>query len=95
MSHQWCKDHVDSSLNEVVAVFATNTLISDRAEDVAFGPLALDEASLLGIVERLKDLVLSLTFNGPLFIDSASIGKKMYEHNLSGRQLQSVMKKIC
>lgn len=94
LSHQWCEDHVDLPLSQVVAVFATDVLVSDRAEDIAFGPLALDEAALLGIVERLKQLVLSLAFNGPLFTDPTAIGKKMQELNLSGRQLQSVMKKV-
>lgn len=94
LSHKWCAEHVDASMDQVVAVFASNVSVADRAEDIAFGPLAIDEAALLDTIERLKQLVLVLTFSGPLFTDPAAIEKKVKELGLSGRQLSSVMKKV-
>jgi hypothetical protein len=72
-----------------VAVFATNVSSSDRPEDLSFGPKLLSEKSLIEIVEGLRKLVLSLTFDGPLFTGAATVVKKLNELGLTGRGVLS------
>jgi hypothetical protein len=87
LSMTWCEEALTSGTPKPAAVFATNVSSADRAEDVSFGPKLLSEKSLMEIVEGLRKLVLSLTFDGPLFTDPATVGKKLNELGISGRAI--------
>lgn len=87
LSMKWCEEALASGTPSPVATFATNVASADRAEDVSFGPRLLNEQSLMEIVEGLRKLVLSLTFDGPLFTDPATVGKKLNELGISGRAI--------
>lgn len=52
---------------KAVPVFATNVTAVDRPEDVAFGPSLMPEVVLMDMVDRLRKVLMSLTFDGPLF----------------------------
>lgn len=89
LSTQWCDEQLGGATPKAVPVFATNVTTADRAEDVAFGPRLLNEAALMDIVERLRKLVLSLTYDGPLFTDAATVAKKLNELGISGAAILS------
>ena len=87
LSLTWCEQAVDAAGATVLPVFATNVTSSDRAEDVAFGPLLLNEAQLLDLCSRLRQLVVGLSYHGPLFSESALVGKRLTELQLTGTQV--------
>ena len=62
-----------------VLVFATNVTSADRAEDIAFGPRLLAEAVLMDIVDRRPKVLMSLTYDGPLFTDPGTVAAKLRE----------------
>lgn len=84
LSLRWCQEQLASGTPTPLPVFATNVTAADRLEDIAFGPRALPEAALMDLVDRLRKVVLSLIFNGPLFTDPATVGKKLAEQGLNG-----------
>ena len=84
LSTQWCDEQLAAGTPKPVPVFASNVTASDRPEDVAFGPRMLNEAALVDLVDRLRKVVLSLTYDGPLFTDPATVGKKLAEQCLNG-----------
>lgn len=94
LSQKWCIETIEAGTFEPQAVFATNVQTADRAEDISFGPKLLAESSVFDIIERLRNLILSLTFDGPLFTDPPSVGKKLSELGLTGQQILSRMPKI-
>ncbi|MDR6740988.1 hypothetical protein J2X56_003012 [Herbaspirillum sp. 1173] len=87
LSLQWCHQFVDIPANAIFPIFVTNVTQADRKEDVAFAPVVLTEELVFGICDRLRQLVVGLSFDGPLFTDPAAIGQRMKELNLGGRQI--------
>lgn len=83
----WCKDALAAGTPDPMPIFVTNVTTADRGEDIAFGPRLLNEKTLMQIVEALRKLVLTLTYDGPLFTDPATVGKKLAELGLNGRQI--------
>ena len=87
LSHQWCEQHVAIEKTNVHPVFATNVFAAERAEDISFGPRLLDEATVLELVDGLRQLVMGLSFDGPLFGDPANVGKGLATRQLLGKQI--------
>ncbi|MGD7191105.1 helicase C-terminal domain-containing protein [Ralstonia pseudosolanacearum] len=87
LSTQWCDDSLAAGTPKPVPVFATNVATADRPEDIAFGPHLLNEEMLMTIVENLRKVLLSLTYDGPLFTDPATVAKRLSEVNLTGAQI--------
>lgn len=83
-SAQWCDEQLAAGTPKPAPVFATNVTEADRAEDIAFGPQMLDEAAVIDLLDRLRKVVISLTYDGPLFTDPATVGKKLSEQGLNG-----------
>lgn len=93
LSLQWCEQFVDMPAKDVHPVFATNISTADRKEDMSFGPLILNEDLLFAIVERLRQVVVGLSFDGPLFTDPMTVGKALNVHSLGGRQVLGMLGK--
>jgi hypothetical protein len=87
LSHQWCADHTDLDTNKVHATFATGVLAADRKEDVSFGPRVLDGGAAVNLIERLRGMIVGLSFEGPLFSDHALVSKKLSEAGLTAKQV--------
>lgn len=87
LSLTWCDEALAAGTAKPMAVFATNVSQADRPEDIAFGPKLLGEAAALRLLDGLEKLVLSLTFDGPLFTDPGTVAKKLNELGLSGRAI--------
>lgn len=94
LSIEWSKELVDMPEKGIVPVFVTNTTVADRDEDVAFGPVLLNESLLFDLVGRLKKLILGLSFDGALFNDPPTVGKALAANGLSGRQIVSSLKRM-
>jgi hypothetical protein len=92
LSHQWCEKHVEIEKSDVHAVFATNVAAAERAEDISFQPRLLDEATVLELVDGLRQLVMGLSFDGPLFGDPANVGKGLATRQLLGTQILGRLK---
>jgi tetratricopeptide (TPR) repeat protein len=92
LSHQWCEQHVAMDKAKILPVFATNTTTAERAEDIAFGPRLMDEVTVFGMVDALRQLVLGLSFDGPLFGDPANVGKALSTRGLLGKQIPNGLK---
>jgi len=84
MSMQWCSKQLASGIQKLVPVFATNVTTADRLEDIAFGPHILSETFLMDLIDRLRKVVLSLTYDGPLFTDPAIVRQKLAEQEVNG-----------
>ena len=84
LSVQWCNEQITAGTRAPVPVFATNVTAADRAEDITFEPRVLLEASLMDLIDRLRKVVISLTYDGPLFTDPATVGKKLAEQGVNG-----------
>lgn len=87
LSANWCDEQLAAGTPKPVPVFATNVTTADRVEDVAFGPKLLNEATVIDLLERLRKVVLSLTYDGPLFTDPATVARKMAEQGLNGSSI--------
>lgn len=94
LSIEWCREQVELPEKGIVPVFVTNTTVADRGEDIAFGPVLLNEALLFDLVGRLKKLILGLSFDGALFNDPPAVGKALTANGLSGRQVVSSLIKL-
>jgi len=92
LSLQWCQQQVAISNADIHPVFATDTTTADRPEDVAFGPRLLNEATVFTIVEGLRQLVVGLSFDGPLFGDPAGVNKGLSSRELLGKQILQRLK---
>ena len=84
LSGNWCDEQLATGTPKPTLVFATNVSTSDRPEDIAFGPRLMTEAVLMDITDRLRRVVLSLTYNGPLFTDAATVATKLREQGVTG-----------
>lgn len=87
LSLEWCREQVELPGGVACGIFATNVTQADRPEDISFGPRLINQDLLMQLVERLRQLVLSLTFDGPLFTDPPAVGKKLAEMALTGKQI--------
>jgi hypothetical protein len=87
LSGTWCDEQLAVGTPKPVLAFATNVTEADRNEDIAFGPRLLTEAVLMDLVERLRKVVLSLTYDGPLFTDPATVARKLREQGVSGASI--------
>jgi hypothetical protein len=75
----------------VVAIFATNSRKFDRAEDSTFGPLFLTESDVLAIADRLKAMLASMSFDGPLFNDKMKIGQLLADYQLTPKAIRALL----
>lgn len=87
LSLQWCQQQVALNKTDIHPVLVTNSTSADRPEDVAFGPRLLSEATVFEIVDALRQLVMGLSFDGPLFGDPASVAKGISSRGLLGKQI--------
>jgi len=84
LSGEWCDVQLVAGTPKPALVFATNVNSADRQEDISFGPRLMTEAVIMDIVERLRRVVLSLTYDGPLFTDAATAASKIRDQGLTG-----------
>jgi hypothetical protein len=89
LSGNWCDAQLAANTPKPVLTFATNVTSADRAEDIAFGPRLLTEVVVMDVIERLRRVVLSLTYDGPLFTDPATADTKLREQGISGAAIVS------
>lgn len=89
LSARWCDEQLANGTPKPVPVFATNVTTADRAEDIAFGPRLLNEAALMDLLDRLRRVVLSLTYDGPLFTDHVTVARKLAEQGVNGAAIIS------
>lgn len=87
LSLRWCNDHTDLDADKVHAIFSTGVLTADRSEDISFGPRVLSESATVDLIERLRNMVVGLSFEGPLFTDHALVSKKLSEAGLTAKQI--------
>jgi hypothetical protein len=87
LSQQWCQTEVAGHHTKVVPIFVTDSVISDRDEDVSFNPLLMSEQQLMKRVESLRATILNLTFDGPLFDEPTKVQKSLSAVELLGGQL--------
>jgi len=91
LSRQWCVDQLGVPVETVVAIFATNSRKFDRAEDSTFGPLFLTESDVLAIADRLKAMLASMSFDGPLFNDKMKIGQLLADYQLTPKAIRALL----
>jgi hypothetical protein len=84
LSVPWCRQQVAVDKADIHPVFATDSTTSDRPEDVSFGPRLLTEATIFELPDALRQLVMGLSFDGPLFGDPASASKGLSSRGLLG-----------
>lgn len=94
LSLQWCHQFVDIAADSIYPIFVTNVTQADRKEDVAFLPTIMNEAMIFDICERLRQLVVGQSFDGPLFTDPAAIGRRLKELELGGKQILARTQKV-
>ena len=92
LSLQWCQQQVAINKADLHPVFATDSMGADRPEDVAFSPRLFNEAAIFEMVGALRQLVMGLSFDGPLFGDAATVGKGLSERGLLGKQILQRLK---
>ncbi len=92
LSAKWCDEQLAAGTPKPVPVFATDVTAADRAEDISFGPRLLDEATSIDLLDRLRRVVLSLTYDGPLFTDPATVAKKLAEQGINGATIISKLR---
>lgn len=84
LSGTWCDEQVVTGTPRPTPVFATNVTSADRPEDIAFGPRLMSEAVLMDIVDRLRGVLMSLTYHGPLFTDPGIVAAKLRDQGITG-----------
>ena len=89
LSGNWCEEQISSGTPKPALIFATNVTTADRSEDIAFGPRLMTETILMDVIERLRRVVLSLTYDGPLFTDAATVANKLREQGVTGAAILS------
>lgn len=87
LSLEWCREHVEAPEKGITPVFVTNSTKADRAEDISFGPMLMTEELVFSLLRDLRQVILGLSFDGPLFTDPVSIGRAFAINGLSGRQI--------
>lgn len=81
MSSKWCDEQLIAG---TTPVFVTNVTSADRPEDILFRPRLMPEAMLMDIVDRLRKVLMSLTYDGPLFTDPGIVATKLREQAITG-----------
>lgn len=94
LSAQWCDEQLAAGTPKPAPVFATNVAIADRPEAIAFGPRLLNESLVMDLLDSLRKVVLSLTYDGPLFTDPVTVSKKLAEQRLNGGAIISRLPKL-
>lgn len=87
LSHRWCGGHVDLAFDKIYPVVATAVAVAGRHEDISFGPRLMAEEMVFDLIDRLRSLVVGLSFEGPLFSDHVLVGKKLAGYGLTGKQI--------
>ncbi|PBP30858.1 DEAD/DEAH box helicase family protein [Pseudomonas syringae] len=87
LSLEWCREHIEAPERGITPVFVTNSAKADRAEDISFGPMIMTEELVFSLLGDLRQVIIGLSFDGPLFTDPAAIGKAFAANGLSGRQI--------
>ena len=85
LSREWCTKQLAAGTAMPVPVFATDVTEADREEDIASETRLLTEAVLMDLVTRLRNVILSLAYQGPLFTDPLSVTRKLAEQEVHGR----------
>lgn len=93
LSTEWCATHTDLARRAIIPVFATNVTTPDRIEDLSFGPRFLSEAVAFDIAERLRTVLTSLSFDGPLFNDTTQIDEGLRLARLRGEDIAASLVK--
>ena len=94
LSLEWCRDHVEAPEKGILPVFVSNSTKADRMEDISFGPMLLNEELVFGLLRDLRQVILGLSFEGPLFTDPATIGKSLTANGLSGKQIVARLERV-
>jgi hypothetical protein len=89
LSTEWCKTEVGIDGEKLISVFATNSTEVDRVEDVAFGPQILSEHATVQLVDDLKNVVAAMSFDGPLFSNTAKIAGLLGQAKLTPGGIQT------
>lgn len=84
LSATWCDEQLVAGTPKPMPIFATNVTSADRFDDIAFGPRLMSENTLIDIVDRLRKVLMSLTYNGPLFTDPGTVAAKLREQGITG-----------
>jgi len=94
LSIEWCAKQAGLDRGTLIPVFATNSTIADRGEDVSFGPTIMTENVLIAIVDAFSGLLTGLSFDGPLFRDAAQINQRLHSVGLTGKEIVKRLKSI-
>lgn len=94
LSKQWCVDHTNLTEAAIIPVFATDQVAADRAEDISFGPRFITDAIVRELVGELRTLITSLSYDGPLFNDAATIDRRLKETALRGEDITRLLKSL-
>lgn len=94
LSLEWCREHVDAPEKGICPVFVSNATIADRAEDISFGPMLMSEELVFDLLRKLRQVILGLSFDGPLFTDPATVGKAYNANGLGGKQIISRLGRV-
>jgi hypothetical protein len=92
-SLQWCESQLGTEI-ELVPVFVTDIPAAERLEDVSFGPRFMTEQVAFEIVDKLRQIVMGLSYEGPLFNDVAAINRQLGEAQLTGKGLRGGLRDI-
>jgi hypothetical protein len=91
LSQRWCEQSTTGSKADVIPLFATNVDSADRPEDIAFCPALLTEDYVFKLLASLKQLVMGLSFDGPLFGNPADVTRALSTRGLGGKQIASAL----
>ena len=94
LSLEWCKEHIEAPDRGITPVFITNSAKADRVEDISFGPRLMTQDLIFSLLNDLRQAVLSITFDGPLFTDPSSLARAYAANNLSGKQILARLERI-
>lgn len=84
LSNTWCNEQLVAGTPKPTPIFATNVTSADRPEDIVFEPRLMPEVVLMDIVDRLRRVLMSLTYDGPLFTDPGIVAAKLREQGITG-----------
>jgi hypothetical protein len=87
LSTQWCEDSAGIQSPQVISIFATNSAIADRAEDVSFGVRLLNETLIMQLIDSMRSLMTGTTYDGPIFSDAAQIAVRLSDSQLRGEDI--------
>lgn len=95
LSLEWCKSHVDGlAPAALIGVFATDNAKADRPEDISYGPRVMSEGVLFDIVGRLRTVLTSRSYDGPLFNNASQIDQALKTSQVRGEDLVNSLTKL-